>query len=61
MVGAPTDNDVEWIRRTVVNLLHIFRYHWSQDILSGLINVEAHYLARYGHALDRLKMAEAEN
>ena len=61
LVGAPTDNNVERIRSTIVGLLQSFRYHGSQDSLSGLINPYARYLARYSHAFDRLDTSDADD
>ena len=58
MLGDPTDDDVDQIRRTVIGLLQSFRYQGSQDSLSGLNKSEEKYRARLGHAFDRLKTAD---
>ena len=60
MIGTPTDNDVDKIRRNIVNFLQSFRYHRIQDSLSGLIDMEARYFAPFSHAFDCLDTAYVE-
>ena len=55
VVGAPSDDDIERVRRTIINLLQSFHFHGSKDSLSGLIKLKARYKSRYGHTFDRLE------
>ena len=54
-LGAPTDVDVERIRRAVIELLQSFHYHGKHDSLSGLIKPEDKYTYLFDHAFERLK------
>ena len=61
VVGAPTDADVERIRCAVVKILQSFHNHGKNDILSGLIELEAKYTSCFVHAFDRLEEIYAKN
>ena len=58
VVGAPTDDNVYQVLQTVVFLLQSICYQRSQDSLSGLIESEAKYRDRFGHAFYHLETAD---
>lgn len=59
--GAPTDDDIECIHCSVVNLLQGFRYRGTKDSLFGLVDNNASYHRHYGHSFNRLQDADATN
>ena len=60
VVGAPTNDNVYQVLRTVVGLLQSICYQIIQDSLSGLIESEAKYRDWSGHAFDRLETADKD-
>ena len=61
VVGAPTDNNVEQICRTVINFPQSFSYHGIQVRLSRIIEFQTKHRYRFVHAFDCLEMSDAEN
>jgi hypothetical protein len=57
ILSQPTDDNVKQLRETLTNLLQSIDIAGGTDSLSGLIDDDADYQAKYGHPFDMLLLA----
>ena len=59
--GAPDDDDVERLRRTIVETLQSFNFYGAKDNLSGIVDSDAVYRKRFDHTFDRMEDIAAKD